>query len=194
MKDLLIEKIKQHHPAFSTEALEAGLEYFELKEFKAKEVILKSGDVSEYLFFAESSISRCFYDDKDGNEQTLWIKPEQTFITDYKSFVSHAPSTFSLQFYEDTRAYCITRENLTKLYNEHQDWALFGVYLTEILHVILIDVFTNLLANDATQNYQYIEYAFPRFLQVAPLKDIASMLQISQVSLSRIRSGTQTKA
>ncbi|MEL6661032.1 MAG: Crp/Fnr family transcriptional regulator, partial [Bacteroidota bacterium] len=61
------------------------------------------------------------------------------------------------------------------------------------VHITLIDVFVNLLANDATRNYQYIEYMFPRFLQVAPLKDIASMLQVSQVTLSRIRAGTQTK-
>ena len=90
-------------------------------------------------------------------------------------------------------AYCISRQDLLKLYSESKDWALFGVLLTERLHVTLIDVFVNLLANDATQNYQYIEYAFPRFIQVAPLKDIASMLQMSQVSLSRIRSGTQVK-
>jgi CRP-like cAMP-binding protein len=107
--------------------------------------------------------------------------------------VSQKPSGFSLQVYEDTTAWSITRSDLLYLYSNYSDWALFGVKLTEELHITLIDVFVNLLANDATRNYQYIEYMFPRFLQVAPLKDIASMLQISQVSLSRIRAGTQTK-
>lgn len=193
MKDKLKEEIHKYHPHFSDKELEKGLDLFELKNFKAKDIILEKGKKSEYLFFAENSISRCFYYDQDGNEQTLWMKPEQTFITEYKSFVSQEPSEFSLQFYEDTTTYCITRENLKRLYSESKDWAQFGVYLTEALHVILIDVFVNLLANDATRNYQYIEYAFPRFIQVAPLKDIASMLQISPVSLSRIRSGNQTK-
>ena len=86
---------------------------------------------------------------------------------------------FSLQFYEETKALCISRVNLLKLYKESNDWALFGVLLTEKLHVTLIDVFVNLLANDATDNYKYIEYTFPNFIQVAPLKDIASMLQVS---------------
>ncbi|MEM8891110.1 MAG: Crp/Fnr family transcriptional regulator, partial [Bacteroidota bacterium] len=86
-----------------------------------------------------------------------------------------------------------SRKKLLQLFQENKNWALFGVYLTEKVHITLIDVFVNLLANDATRNYQYIEYMFPRFIQVAPLKDIASMLQISQVSLSRIRAGTQLK-
>ncbi|MEM6805542.1 MAG: hypothetical protein AAF696_29365 [Bacteroidota bacterium] len=87
----------------------------------------------------------------------------------------------------------ISRKNLLYLFQESKNWAQFGVFLTEQLHITLIDVFVNLLANDATRNYQYIEYMFPRFIQVAPLKDIASMLQISQVSLSRIRAGKQLK-
>lgn len=194
MKETIIREIRKYHPGFSEEALQTGLDLFELKQFKAKDIILQAGQKSEYLFFAESAISRCFYLDEDQKEQTLWIKPEQTFITEYKSFVSQTSSTFSLQFYEDTPAYCIRRDQLLRLYQESKDWALFGVHLTEALHVILIDVFVNLLANDATQNYRYIEYMFPRFIQVAPLKDIASMLQISPVSLSRIRAGTQTKS
>lgn len=193
MKELLIKEIKKYHPAFPDAELAKGLDYFELKKFQAKDIISKKGKVADQLFFAESSISRCYYMDEEGKEQTLWMKPEKTFIAEFKSFVTQEPSMFSLQFYEETSAYCITREDLQKLYRESKDWAYFGVSLTEQLHVTLIDVFVNLLANDATRNYQYIEYAFPRFIQVAPLKDIASMLQISQVSLSRIRSGTQLK-
>lgn len=193
MLNLLKKEILKYNPNFSDEELAKGLEYFQLKSFKAKEIILTEGKISEHLFFAQDSISRCYYIDERGQEQTLWMKPEQTFITEYKSFVYQQASNFYLQFYEDTDAYCVKREDLLKLYASSIDWAQFGLHLTESLHVILIDVFVNLLANDATKNYQYIEYMFPRFIQVAPLKDIASMLQVSPVTLSRIRGGTQTK-
>lgn len=193
MKKIILEQLRTYNPKFSENELKKGLELFELKTYNAKDIILKSGDVSNQLYFAEKSISRCFYFDQEGKEQTLWIKPEQTFITEFKSFVSQKASEFSLQFYEDSEVFCISRENLLHLYQESKDWALFGIRLTEALHVVLIDVFVNLLANDATKNYRYIEYRFPRFIQVAPLKDIASMLQISPVSLSRIRAGKQIK-
>ena len=193
MRDIVTKELLKYNPSFSNEEIELGLSLFEEKEFNANSLVTTSGTVCDYLFFAESSITRCFYVDIEGKEQTLWMKSEQQFITEYKSFVHRSKSEFSLQFYEDTKVLLITRENLKKLYQESKGWALFGIALTEQVHITLIDVFVNLLSNDATRNYQYIEYAFPRFLLVAPLKDIASMLQISQVSLSRIRAGKQLK-
>lgn len=193
MKEKLTKALLKYNSEFSKEELELGLSFFEEKEFAANTLITRAGEICEYLFYAESSITKCFYLDAEGQEQTLWMKPEQTFITEYKSFVNQDNSRFSLQFYEATRVIMISREKLLQLYQASQNWALFGNYLTEQVHITLIDVFVNLLANDATSNYQYIEYMFPRFIQVAPLKDIASMLQISQVSLSRIRAGKQLK-
>ena len=193
MKEQLTKEILKYHPNFNEAELAKGLTLFKLQHVAAKSIVLKHGNVADQLFFCQSSISRCYYLDKEGIEQTLWMKPELTFITEYKSFVNQAPSGFSLQFYEDTEVLSISRENLLKLYRESADWAFFGVQLMEALHVTLIDVFVNLLANDATRNYEYIEYMFPRFLQVAPLKDVASMLQMSAVSISRIRAGKQTK-
>ncbi|MFK7972555.1 MAG: Crp/Fnr family transcriptional regulator [Bacteroidia bacterium] len=194
MKARITQELLTYNPAFSTEEIEHGLSLFEQKTFEANAVISEMGKVCEYLFFAKSAITRCFYLDAEGQEQTLWMKPEQTFITEYKSFVQQDASQFSLQFYEKTEVMMISRKHLLQLFQESKNWALFGNFLTERVHITLIDVFVNLLANDATRNYQYIEYMFPRFIQVAPLKDIASMLQISPVSLSRIRAGKQSKS
>ncbi len=190
----LQREILKLYPAFDQSVLQDGLKQFELKKFKAKDYALNAGKVCDHLFFATKSIVKCYSLTPEGENHVLWMKPEQTFFTEYKSFVNRDPSIFNLQFYEDTEVYCIHRNALLNLYAASTDWALFGVHLTEAVHVTLIEVFVNLLANDATRNYQYIEYMFPRFIQVAPLKDIASMLKVSPVSLSRIRAGTQTKS
>lgn len=193
MKDIITNELLKCNSSFSKQEIEHGLSLFEIKNFKSNSKILESGAVCDFLFFADTSITRCYYFDDEGREQTLWMKPECTFITEFKSFSSQSKSQFSLQFYEETSVMMISRENLMKLYSESVNWALFGIHLMEKVHVSLIDVFVNLLSNDATNNYRYIEYAFPRFIKVAPLKDIASMLQISTVSLSRIRAGKQLK-
>lgn len=182
------------NPDFDDDALNDGLSKFLQRDVKARDLILEPKKVCDHLFFAPDSIVRCFYFNAEGEEHTLWMKPEGSLITEYKSYVSGKSSGFGLQCYEDTVLFQISRKDLFELYKTYSDWAVFGINLTEAVHVSLIDVFVNLLSNDATRNYQYIAYAFPRFIQVAPLKDIASMLQISPVSLSRIRSGTQTKA
>ncbi|MFT5818784.1 MAG: CRP-like cAMP-binding protein [Crocinitomix sp.] len=193
MKAKISAELLKFNPSFPQDEMDKGLSLFQEKTFEANSLILKEGEVCDYIFYAESSITKCYYFDNDGQEQTLWMKPEQKFITEYKSFVNREKSQFSLQFYEQTNVIMISRKDLLSLYSESNNWALFGISLTEQVHITLIDVFVNLLANDATKNYQYIEYMFPKFIQVAPLKDIASMLQISAVSLSRIRAGKQLK-
>lgn len=193
MSPFLLPELRKYYPTFSQEALELGSTLIKHRSCQAKDIILEAGQVCDDLVFATASIIRCYYLTEEGAEHTLWMKPEKTFLTEYKSFVHRTPSQFSLQCYEDTELYSISRADLQTLYEKSTEWAQFGIRLTEEVHITLIDVFVNLLANDATRNYQYIEYAFPRFLQVAPLKDIASMLQISPVSLSRIRAGKQTK-
>lgn len=189
----LFEAIAQLLTNAEANQLEQGLSKFKKQTFKAKDHVSIAGAKADYLFFAESSITRCYYQDQQGEEQTLWMKPEKTFIAEFKSFTTDEKSMFNLQFYEDTEVWMISRNDLLELFETWNAWAMFGIRLMESVHVTLIDVFVNLLANDATRNYQYIEYAFPRFIQVAPLKDIASMLQVSQVTLSRIRSGNQLK-
>lgn len=191
--EVLANAVKKANPNFTKDSLQAGLSKFERTEVKAKDHLLETGKTCDHLFFAPSSIIRCYYLNEKGEDHTLWMKPQGSLLTEYKSYVNREASMFSLQCYEDSEVFRIHRDDLFELYRAEPEWAVFGINLTEAVHVSLIDVFVNLLSNDATRNYQYIAYAFPRFLQVAPLKDIASMLQISPVSLSRIRSGTQSK-
>lgn len=149
MLDLLKEKILEIHPTFDSHELKIGLSKFEMEALSAKTIIKEEGSHAGFLFFTDRSSSRCFYRDQGGDEQTLWIKPEQTFFTEIKSFVSQIPSDFGLQLYEDTQILKISRHQLNRLYEEHRDWAIFGVKLMEHLHVVLIDAFVNLSANNA---------------------------------------------
>ncbi|MEZ4951849.1 MAG: cyclic nucleotide-binding domain-containing protein [Saprospiraceae bacterium] len=127
MRDTVIHEILKINPSISSEEIEYGLEYFEEKEFDANSLILETGNVCKHLFIAESSITRCYYFDNDGAEQTLWMKPEQTFIAEFKSFSTQTKSQFSLQLYETTPVWMISRENLMKLYQKSPNWALFGI-------------------------------------------------------------------
>jgi len=189
----LIREIIKLQTKFSDNELSIGLGYFENRNFKAKDIILSQGKVCDYLFFAENSISRCYYFDKEGEEKTIWMEPEKMFITDFESFVTGYPSNYYLQFYQNTETWLISRKNLLFLYENYKDWSVFGIRLMENYHVRILYLFTKMFRNNATENYELIEQRFSKFLKIAPLKDVASMLNLSAVSLSRIRAGTQTK-
>ena len=173
--------------------MKIGLDFFKLQSYKAKDYILQEGKISNILFFANSSVSRCFYYDENGEEKTVWMEPEHIFITDFESFIKNCPSKYYLQFYQDTDVWIIFRKDLLRLYENYKDWAIWGIRLMEYYHVRILDLFTIMFRNSASENYQFIEQHFSHFLQIAPLKDIASMLNLSPITLSRIRAGTQTK-
>jgi CRP-like cAMP-binding protein len=192
-QDALTRTICLFHPNFPDQQLALGLKCFSLKTFNAKDIVLQQGKTCEYLLFPESSVTRCFYLNENGEEKTIWMEPERMFITDFESFINGTPSRNFLQFYEKTNAWVITRKDLLLLYENHRDWAVFGIRMMEDYHVRILDLFTTMFRNDASENYAFVEQHFGKFLNVAPLKDVASMLNLSPVSLSRIRAGRQTR-
>lgn len=193
IEDFLKEQILILHPGFPEDELEPGLAYFKRQSLAAREPVVEAGKSCNYLFFADRSVVRSFYLDESGEEKTVWMEPERFFVTDFESFIGDRPSKFNLEFYTDTNVLMIHRDDLTHLYNTYKHWAIFGIKLMESYHVRILELFTIMFNNDATSNYQFIEDHFKQFLKVAPLKDIASMLNLSPVSLSRIRAGKQTK-
>ena len=76
MSSDISNEIQKVHPFFPTHKLENITEVFQKKYFKAKDHILKEGNLCDYLLFADSSVTRCYYTDYEGKEQTLWMNSE----------------------------------------------------------------------------------------------------------------------
>ncbi|MGZ5210288.1 MAG: Crp/Fnr family transcriptional regulator, partial [Kaistella sp.] len=74
-----------------------------------------------------------------------------------------------------------------KLYAKYHDWALFGLLVMEEHYVNLLKFGNTISFNNASENYDLVESYFARYLDVVPLKHLASWLNISPVHLSRIR-------
>lgn len=191
--ELLKNYILQFYPDFPSESLETGLALFKRKTFKANTTILNEGEVCDFLFFAEESITKCFYLNNDEEEEVVWIEPEGIFLTDFESFTQGTPSQYNLLFYQTTDVWMISREVLLSLYENDHNWAIFGIKIMEFMQNRLFWLFMALFRNDASKNYAFIEEHFLPFLRIVPLKDIASMLHVSPVSISRIRAGSQRK-
>lgn len=186
-KDFIRQKVLAYKPDFDLEMLEIGLEQFQVFECKSGDFILKAGEICKGIFMCENSITRCYFEDRDGEERTIWLEQESTLITEYQSFSTQTPSKCDICCYEDSTIYTIDRDKLMMLYIQHHDWALFGLIIMEEHYVKLMN-FRNIISfNTASENYDYIESYFLRYLNVVPLKHLASWLNISAVHLSRIR-------
>lgn len=186
-KDFIRQKVLSYKPDFDLEILEIGLEQFDVFACKSGDFILKAGEICKGIFMTENSITRCYFVDRDGEEKTIWLEQEKTLITEYESFSSQTISKCDICCYEDSTVYSIDREKLMMLYGQYHDWALLGLIIMEEHYVKLMN-FRNIISfNTASENYDYVESYFSRYLNVVPLKHLASWLNISPVHLSRIR-------
>ena len=186
-KQKLREKILSYKPDFNIEVLNIGLDQFKLSECKAGENIVRSGEVCKKVFFVEKSIARCYFLDEDGEEKTLWLEPEMSFITEYESFNLQLVSKCNIHIYEDSLICSIDREILVNLYMTYHEWALVGIAIMEDHFLNLFKITTSIHFNNASTNYEHVESYFKKYLDVVPLKHIASWFNISAVHLSRIR-------
>lgn len=94
---------------------------------------------------------------------------------------------------EPTRLIALRDDDLDVLRNSSHRWAMwYGAFLEDVINR-LNRYYNNLLEKDATKRYFALIEAYPEKLQRIPLGHVASYLGISQVSLSRIRAGTQKK-
>lgn len=192
-RKLLREKILRYKPDFNLDILEIGLEKFVLSEYKSGDYLVKAGHKCKNLFILENSITRSYFIGDDGEEKTLWIEPETSFITDYESFSSDQASLRNIRLYHDSFVFHISREELVNLYRNHHEWTLLGIIIIEEHFINLLRLRTTLNFNDASENYKLVELYYSQYLEVVPMKHLASWLNISPVHLSRIRKENQKR-
>ena len=186
-KQQLREKILSYKPDFNVEILNIGLNKFQVSDYKAGDYLVKAGEPCKHAFFVEKSISRCYFLGEDGEEKTLWLEPAMSFLTDYESFNTKAPSACNIHIYEDSLVFSIDKESLSNLYADYHDWAQVGIAIIESHFVNLFKITTTIHFNDASKNYELLEKSFSNYLDVVPLKHLAFWFNISAVHLSRIR-------
>ncbi|MBQ1185026.1 MAG: Crp/Fnr family transcriptional regulator [Muribaculaceae bacterium] len=171
----------------SLERLQASLSR---KTFAKGERIITQGDVSDYLFIIEEGIVRCFYEDiEEATETTLLFGIEGNLFTSLASVVYDQPSQTSYEALSDVTVLYISFNEFWKLCDECPDlmrwqshYQLYQLYTLE-KRATLTGI------GDAYTRYmQYIKMRGADTLTRIPLKYVSQYLNISQETLSRIRS------
>ncbi len=158
----------------------------ELRKFPKKSIILKQGEVENYLNFVESGIVRHYFE-RIENDITFDFTFEGTFYSSYKSFLTRKPSEYNIQALMDVELYSISFENLQKVYNETPKGNMFGRFAAEGLYLIKFNRELSLLTKTAEQRYLNLFKEHRKLIKEIPLKYIASYIGVTPQALSRIR-------
>ncbi len=158
---------------------------FAIEIYKKNDFLLEAGKVCSKIYFIQSGLIRRYYIN-DGNEKTKWLYHDQHWLTSLASYFNRQLSYEYLQACEDTMVYSLTFENEQKLL----EYPLFQMFHMAFLRASLaaFDEFHFVLDQmSAHLKYQYLMKKFPLIIQKSKQKHIASLLNISQETLSRIR-------
>jgi CRP-like cAMP-binding protein len=181
--------IQNIHP-LPDDILEDVISHFQHLEYPKNYFLLKQGRPCKHLWFLTQGVVRYFYTDEDGKDSNVWFSLDTDVITDAPSFVSQKPSNESIQLLEDSELYAIERNDLYSLLQKHHSFALWYIKLVELHYVSQIeDRISDLQFLDAKQRYQKLLSMYPNITNRVSLGNIASYLNITQETLSRIRAG-----
>ncbi len=167
------------------EKLAYALEPFKLKK---GEKLVNWGDVCNYIFFIEKGMVRQYYF-KYNKDLTENFSCEGDVLTCIESFLLKQPSQLIVETLENTASWGISYQDWMMLTNESKEIDM--LYRT-ILERSLIDSQRKadmLRFEPAHVRYSRLLETHPQILQRAPLVHIASFLQMTPETLSRVRSG-----
>ncbi|NER11844.1 cyclic nucleotide-binding domain-containing protein [Leptobacterium flavescens] len=148
--------------------------------------LLEVGKTARRLYFIVSGTIRTFFYQK-GKDVTYWIYPENSVITSWHSYLLKKPSAEYIEVIEDSMLISLSYDEWQDLYSKYPELERFGRLLFQEQIALLDDFYKGYYFMTAKEKYELLLQFFPDITLRANLGYIASMLGISQETLSRIR-------
>ncbi len=180
-----IEFIKQY-VFLSEEAEKAITNVIVKKKYSKNELLVEEGKTCKHLYFLSEGTVRTYLFQK-GKDITHWIYPEQSIFTSWHSYILKKPSLEYIEATSDILVFAISYNDWQELYQNYPTLERFGRLMMEEQIAIIDDFYKGYYFLTAKEKYELLINVFPKITQIANLGHIASMLGISQETLSRVR-------
>lgn len=155
--------------------------------FPKGKYLLKSGQISQHLYFVKSGIGKVYYLKEDGKEIIDWISDEGNLLTSVSSFLTQTPSVHYVQLIEDSELIAISYTDLEGLFSKYHEMERLGRQLTIMALVQLQNRINSMQFETAKKRYENFLVQYPNCINRISLGDLASFLGMTQVTLSRVR-------
>jgi len=187
MHELLI-KYLQLNTSISDYILDEIVSHFKPSTVKKNTILLSQGETSNKLYFVNKGCIRTYYITEQGHEKTRFIAFEGMIATSLTSFISQQPSFEFVDALENSELLYISHRDFYKLTNDFPDWGKFYVKLLEFAYVYQNKKIEELVTLSAGERYAILMKQHPGYIQRLSNKVLASYLDITQETLSRLKS------
>jgi CRP-like cAMP-binding protein len=187
-----MSEIKTFTSAFSQfpfpdeESKEAFLSKIRFETYEKGQLLEKAGKVCKHLHFLVEGSVRSFYL-KDNREITVSFSLQNEFITSMHSFITRRPSYETLEAMEKTVTGRISQEELWQLFDSHPGLERNYRLILEQYYIDLEEKLIFSRFKSARERYLDLLETRPKIIQKASVGQIASYLDMSLETLSRVR-------
>ncbi len=158
-------------------------------KFVKGQKILEAGDVCEHIYYLHQGLIRQYYI-KNEKEMTSHIGVDGSMIISVESLFREKESQETIEALEPCYIYALPKKRLEEIALHNQN---IQILYRKILEEALIEsqVHADLVRFESAQDrYRRICKQMPKVVLRAPLVFIASYLQMTPETLSRVRSST----
>lgn len=159
------------------------------RKFKKGERILDEGDVCRSMLYLEKGLTRQFYFKYD-KDLTEHIAYEGGVVICLESYLKEEPTRLMIEALEPTIVWDIPKDKIEQLALKDAE---IGVWYRKLFEASLIESQVKadtLRFEPAHERYNKLLQLHPEILKRAPLVYIASLLQMTPETLSRVRSAS----
>lgn len=180
-------KYLEQFPHYKPSVYEDVLPFLSEKTIMAGDTLLQQGKIAKEIAFIEQGLFRQYYINNEGKEITSCFCKENSITCSYKSLITQQESDISIEALEDAKLITISLNSMNKLLETDSFWQQFGRLAAENEYIISESHNRFLKDLSATDKYLHIMDNDSELLQRVPLKYLATYLQISPETLSRVR-------
>ncbi len=190
MKEACLQNLKRRMKSLieiSETDLEIITRHFECRSLKKNQMLLREGASCDMWGFVNCGLLRIYSHKSNGEEYTNWFLREGEFFSEFVSFFKQAPSLENFVALEDTEIAILNASTLQKLTDRYP---VFDKFVRLVYQETIITIKEDMLHKihlNAQDRYLYLLQTRPDIVRRVPLKHIASYIDITESSLSRIR-------
>lgn len=155
-------------------------------KFQKGDTILQEGKVCRALYFVEKGMVRQYYY-KNKKDVTEHFSFEGRIVFCIESFLKQEPSRLIVEALENTKVYAIPYDDLQNLMVRNQEIDLLYRKVLEHVAISSQEHADSQRFENASERYERLLREKPEIVLRAPMVHIASFLQMTPETLSRVR-------
>ena len=183
-----IEKLRQYLYAAQVPQPDEVIRCFRPGSFARNTVLHRAGEICNTLYFIEKGCIRIYYITEQGHEKTRHIAAEGAFITALSGFITQRPAFEFVETTEASEVYMIGHADFYRLVDTVPAWEKLYRSWLEQAYISQQEKIESLVTLSAGERYEQLRKANPQYMERLSSKTLASYLDITQETLSRLKS------